>query len=286
MESTGPHERAPILAGVNLRRALPFIAVLLAAVAAALLLAPRLINPAEDSREVRFVREMIQHHTQAIDMATRVRDTTTDPELRSLALDIMLGQQEQIGQMRGWLTLWGRPWAGDGMSAEHARMMGMATQAEVATISTQPEKQAEVTFLQLMTRHHQGALAMVPRTGKRRAARGTGPRPADPGRAERRDHPDDPPAEGPGRAAAARARRDGWHGYGRPPALTPDSQKRGTASGASPLPCCRYSSSSTLRSPISRSRKCRYPCRPPARVQVLTLLRRRPTARRSSSGPG
>lgn len=162
MESTGPHERAPILAGVNLRRALPFIAVLLAAVAAALLLAPRLINPAEDSREVRFVREMIQHHTQAIDMATRVRDTTTDPELRSLALDIMLGQQEQIGQMRGWLTLWGRPWAGDGMSAEHARMMGMATQAEVATISTQPEKQAEVTFLQLMTRHHQGALAMVP----------------------------------------------------------------------------------------------------------------------------
>lgn len=162
MNGTGPHERAPILAGVNLRRALPFIAVLLAALAAALLLVPRLTPPAEGSREVRFVREMIQHHTQAIDMATRIRDTTTDAELRTLALDIMLGQQEQIGQMRGWLTLWGRPWGGEGMSAEHARMMGMATQAEVARISAQPEKQAEVTFLQLMTRHHQGALAMVP----------------------------------------------------------------------------------------------------------------------------
>ncbi|GGM44901.1 DUF305 domain-containing protein [Deinococcus arenae] len=147
---------------MNLRRALPFIAVLLAALAAALLLVPRLTPPAEGSREVRFVREMIQHHTQAIDMATRIRDTTTDAELRTLALDIMLGQQEQIGQMRGWLTLWGRPWGGEGMSAEHARMMGMATQAEVARISAQPEKQAEVTFLQLMTRHHQGALAMVP----------------------------------------------------------------------------------------------------------------------------
>ncbi|WP_235910288.1 DUF305 domain-containing protein [Deinococcus kurensis] len=147
---------------MNLRRALPFIAVLLAALAAALLLVPRLTPPAEGSREVRFVREMIQHHTQAIDMATRIRDTTTNAELRTLALDIMLGQQEQIGQMRGWLTLWGRPWGGEGMSAEHARMMGMATQAEVARISAQPEKQAEVTFLQLMTRHHQGALAMVP----------------------------------------------------------------------------------------------------------------------------
>ncbi|MDK2013084.1 MULTISPECIES: DUF305 domain-containing protein [unclassified Deinococcus] len=147
---------------MNLRRALPLLVVLLAALAAAFLLAPRLISPAEDSREVRFVREMIQHHTQAIDMATRIRDTTTDAELRTLALDIMLSQQEQIGQMRGWLTLWGRPWAGEGISAEHARMMGMATQAEVARVSTQPEKQAEVTFLQLMTRHHQGALAMVP----------------------------------------------------------------------------------------------------------------------------
>nr|WP_217611369.1 DUF305 domain-containing protein [Deinococcus sp. GbtcB9] len=145
-----------------MRRALPLLVVLLAALAAAFLLAPRLISPAEDSREVRFVREMIQHHTQAIDMATRIRDTTTDAELRTLALDIMLSQQEQIGQMRGWLTLWGRPWAGEGISAEHARMMGMATQAEVARVSTQPEKQAEVTFLQLMTRHHQGALAMVP----------------------------------------------------------------------------------------------------------------------------
>ena len=38
-----------------------------------------------------------------------------------LALDIMLSQQEQIGQMRGWLTLWNLPWGGPGMTAWGAR---------------------------------------------------------------------------------------------------------------------------------------------------------------------
>ncbi|GHF56269.1 uncharacterized protein (DUF305 family) [Deinococcus metalli] len=135
--------------------------LLLAGLAAFALFAPGRSAPAETSREVTFVRGMIQHHAQAVDMATRIRDRSRDRTLRSLALDIILSQQEQIGQMRGWLTLWNRPWAGAGMDAEHARMMGMATPTEVASLDTLPEARAEVTFLQLMRRHHQGALAMV-----------------------------------------------------------------------------------------------------------------------------
>ncbi|MFN4252718.1 DUF305 domain-containing protein [Deinococcus sp.] len=142
------------------RLSLPLL-VVLAAVLGGLLLLPRLGGPAEGSTEVRFVREMIQHHAQAVDMATRVREASRDPEVRVLALDIMLSQQEQIGQMRGWLTLWKRPWGGEGMSAEHARAMGMATQAQVENLSTLNGRAADVSFLQLMTRHHQGALAMV-----------------------------------------------------------------------------------------------------------------------------
>jgi uncharacterized protein (DUF305 family) len=138
---------------------------LLALGLAALLLLPRVNlgggGPAEGSREVRFVREMIQHHTQAVDLSTRVRERGTDPAVRALALDILLSQQEQIGQMHGWLTLWGRPWGGPGMSADHARSMGMATPQQVAGLDTLPPAQAEVTFLQLMIRHHQGALMMA-----------------------------------------------------------------------------------------------------------------------------
>jgi uncharacterized protein (DUF305 family) len=139
--------------------ALLVLAVL--ALVAALTLGPRLSAPREGSTEVRFVREMIQHHAQAVDMATRIRDRSEDRTLRPLALDIMLSQQEQIGQMRGWLTLWGLPWGGQGMTAEHARRMGMATPAEVNTLDTQPAVQAEKTFLQLMIRHHRGATEMV-----------------------------------------------------------------------------------------------------------------------------
>ncbi|MDB5046252.1 MAG: hypothetical protein JWQ08_2302 [Deinococcus sp.] len=135
--------------------------VVAALLAAFLLLAPTLAKPGESSTETRFVREMIQHHTQAIDMATRIRDRSTDRTLRSLALDIQLSQQEQIGQMRGWLTLWGLPWGGTGMSAEHAAMMGMATPSEVNRLDSGTPAQAEQDFLKLMIRHHQGALAMV-----------------------------------------------------------------------------------------------------------------------------
>ena len=53
--------------------------------------------------------------------------------------------------MRGWLTLWGLPWGGEGMSAEHARMMGMATPEELGHLDTLPPAAAE--------RHFLGALA-------------------------------------------------------------------------------------------------------------------------------
>lgn len=145
------------------RPALPAVLALVAAalLAAALALTSRSGTPAESSPEVRFVREMTQHHAQAVDMATRLRERTDDRTLRSLTLDILLSQQEQIGQMRGWLTLWGLPWGGEGMSAEHARMMGMATPEELNRLDTLPLPDAEAHFLRLMIRHHQGALSMV-----------------------------------------------------------------------------------------------------------------------------
>lgn len=133
-------------------------AVLLTGLAAALF-TPR--TPTETSREVRFVREMSQHHQQATDMAARLYARTTDPDLHAVSLDILLSQSDQVGQMRGWLTLWGLPWAGQGMSQGHAAMMGMATPAQVASLSSLPLPQAQRLFLSLMIRHHTGALSMV-----------------------------------------------------------------------------------------------------------------------------
>lgn len=141
---------------------LPAVALLVTAlIGAVLALSLPPTRPGEESTEVRFVREMTSHHAQAVDMATRIRDRSRERTLRSVALDITLSQQEQIGQMRGWLTLWGLPWGGPGMTQGHARMMGMATPEELRRLDTLPVGEAEKLFLQLMIRHHQGALSMV-----------------------------------------------------------------------------------------------------------------------------
>lgn len=58
-------------------------------------------GPGEDSPEVGFARDMMLHHAQAVDMATLVRDRTDDPDMRQIALDMLLTQQGQIGRMQG-----------------------------------------------------------------------------------------------------------------------------------------------------------------------------------------
>ena len=62
--------------------------------------------PSDESADVGFARDMIQHHGQAVELAELVRDRTDDPEMRTLALDISLTQQAQIGMFMGWLRLW------------------------------------------------------------------------------------------------------------------------------------------------------------------------------------
>ncbi len=118
--------------------------------------------PAEGSADVLFSRDMVAHHQQAVQMATTLRERTDDPRLRTILLDMTLTQQGQIGQMQGWLGVWGRP-----LSTERppmngqGTMMGMATPEQLASLSSLPVDQAEVAFLQMMIRHHQGALMMA-----------------------------------------------------------------------------------------------------------------------------
>ncbi|GAA5534017.1 DUF305 domain-containing protein [Deinococcus aluminii] len=145
---------------------LGLVASALIAVASAL--APRVLTPAENSAEVRFLREMIPHHAQAVDLAVRIRDRSDDPALRSLALKILLTQQEERGRMRGVLNDWGFASSAPAPEGTHAAMMGMATPAQVQQVSTLPVRDAERLFLRLMIRHHQGALMMArPVSGER-----------------------------------------------------------------------------------------------------------------------
>ncbi|MCD0170139.1 DUF305 domain-containing protein [Deinococcus sp. 23YEL01] len=145
------------------RMAAGVLAALLLGGGALLALTPRQAAPTPQSTEVTFVRGMIPHHAQAITMAQTLRRRSGDRTLRSLALDIELGQQEQVRQMQGWLHLWNLPPVDPAapLPAAHARLMGMASPTELTALNTRPVPEAETLFVQLMIRHHQGALIMA-----------------------------------------------------------------------------------------------------------------------------
>lgn len=123
--------------------------------------------PGDGSAEAGFARDMAVHHAQAVEMAELVRFRTEDPGVRVLATDIALTQQAQIGQVRGWLEMWGLPVTGRqpamawmGQPAD-GPMPGMATPAQVRAIRAAPPAQADVLFLQAMIPHHRAAIAMA-----------------------------------------------------------------------------------------------------------------------------
>lgn len=123
--------------------------------------------PADDSADVGFARDMIQHHGQAVQLAELIRDRTDDPAIRTLALDISLTQQAQIGMMQGWLRLWGRrptdigstmAWMGHPTSGP---MPGMASNEDVDRLTELDGPAAEDLFLRLMIAHHEGGVLMA-----------------------------------------------------------------------------------------------------------------------------
>ena len=157
----------------RLWRWLPALVALIALAAAFVFWVTANRPPGDNSLEAGFARDMIAHHDQAVAMALLIRDRTADPLLKSLATDIILTQQNQIGQMLGWLNLWGLPATGteppmawmDHVST--GRMPGMATPEELARLAELSGAEADAEFLRLMIRHHQGAIPMAETAAKR-----------------------------------------------------------------------------------------------------------------------
>ncbi len=124
-------------------------------------------TPADDSADAGFARDMSDHHAQAVEMALIAVVRTENPAIRTLATDILLTQQAQIGMMHGWLDLWGLPLAGFGPRMAwmghpiDGPMPGMATAEEMASLRALPPAEADIRFLELMIRHHKGGLHMA-----------------------------------------------------------------------------------------------------------------------------
>ncbi len=141
-------------------------------------------QPQQGPVDVGFAQDMSVHHRQAVEMSSWERDHTLDPELAQLATDMEKTQNNQVGQMQGWLSLWDESalplgghmaWMADavgGGTATHshtgadatgavATMPGMATQADLTALRAVTGPDLDLQFLQLMLRHHEGGAEML-----------------------------------------------------------------------------------------------------------------------------
>jgi uncharacterized protein (DUF305 family) len=174
--------------------ALPWIAAIAALLLAALLVLAQPRGPisaaatapapaAPGPIDIGFAQSMSLHHQQAIGMAQLMLDGRPTP-LTNLARGIAGAQLLELGEMRGWLRLWGAPFvaAGNGMdwmrlanrplTAEEldylldcqrspTGMSGLATDEEVDRLRFLEGRARDEHFLRLMLAHHEGGLPMA-----------------------------------------------------------------------------------------------------------------------------
>jgi uncharacterized protein (DUF305 family) len=109
------------------------------------------------------MRAMIAHHTQALEMTALRPGRSSSEELRLMALRIELSQADEIKMMQQWLTARGE--ALPDPHAQHpghsAAMPGMASAEEMSRLAASRERDFDRLFLELMIKHHHGALVMV-----------------------------------------------------------------------------------------------------------------------------
>ncbi|MBW3559317.1 MAG: DUF305 domain-containing protein, partial [Proteobacteria bacterium] len=126
-----------------------------------------------------FMRAMIPHHAQASEMAALVDGRTNRKEILDVAGRIKASQADEIKFMQTWLSERGEALAatargshaghsgGDGqgghgaMTAEQMRDMGMASPEQLARLRAAKGGAFDRLFLELMIRHHEGAVRMV-----------------------------------------------------------------------------------------------------------------------------
>lgn len=132
--------------------------------------------------DIGFAQDMAVHHSQALVMAGLAIDRGESPQLKLLARQILLQQAEERGMLHGWLALWGAPqlpngppmqWMRAGSPShkhDDALMPGMATPAQLRELGELRGPAFDREFAKLMTRHHQGGIAMAEaaRKGARR----------------------------------------------------------------------------------------------------------------------
>ncbi len=113
--------------------------------------------------DVRFMQAMIGHHAQALEMTALLPARTERDDMRLLGQRIEASQADEMELMRQWLDDRGAgvPEAHAHHGAGAALMPGMLTPEEMSRLAGSQGAEFDRLFLEMMIKHHQGALVMV-----------------------------------------------------------------------------------------------------------------------------
>ena len=122
--------------------------------------------------DVMFMQGMISHHAQALEMTALLDVNTASDAMRATARRIELSQEDEIEMMQDWLRERGQ--AVTAVDAHHAEgfqpMPGMLTAEEMASLGEAEGAAFDRLFLELMIKHHRGAITMVQNLLRQRGA--------------------------------------------------------------------------------------------------------------------
>lgn len=110
-----------------------------------------------EMNDIMFAQMMIPHHKQAITMSETALKKSRNQEILNLSRQIKSLQSSEISQLTYWLKA-----SNSSMTMDHdMKMSGMLTVKELTSLKRLTGIQFDRTFLQLMIKHHQGALEML-----------------------------------------------------------------------------------------------------------------------------
>jgi uncharacterized protein (DUF305 family) len=111
--------------------------------------------------DVRFMQHMLVHHAQALEMTALRPERSASEDLRLMALRIELSQRDEIKMVQDWLTARGEALPDAHAHHQGALMPGMLSADEMRQLVAARGETFDRLFLELMIKHHQGALVMV-----------------------------------------------------------------------------------------------------------------------------
>ncbi|MFY1689833.1 DUF305 domain-containing protein [Plantactinospora sp. WMMB782] len=114
-----------------------------------------------NAADIRFVSMMVPHHEQALQMAALVPERAGSTGVIAVADRIRSAQQPEVEVLRGWLRDRGLDSLLGGTGHEHPGMHGMQSPEAIATLTATTGTDFDRMFVEMMSAHHQGAIAMA-----------------------------------------------------------------------------------------------------------------------------